>query len=37
MGDTEIASTEIIKKMSGKIPKNTFKLPDLSKYEKIKL
>ena len=37
MGDTEIASTEIIKKMSGKIPKNTFKLPDLSKYEKTEL
>ena len=37
MGDTEIASTEIIKKMSGKIPKNTFKLPDLSKYEKNEL
>ena len=37
MGDTEIASTEIIKKMSGKIPKKTFKLPDLSKYEKNEL
>ena len=37
MGDTVVSSTEVIKKMSGEIPENTFELPDLSKYEKTEL
>ena len=37
MGETEVASTEVIKKMSGEIPDGLFDLPDLSGYEKIEL
>ena len=37
MGDTVVSSTEVIKKMTGDIPENTFELPDLSKYEKMEL
>ena len=37
MGDTVVSSTEVIKKMTGDIPENTFELPDLSKYEKTEL
>ncbi|MBQ3281451.1 MAG: hypothetical protein IJH41_03485 [Eubacterium sp.] len=34
-GETEVESTEVMKKMSGDIPDGLFKLPDLSGYEKM--
>lgn len=37
LGDTEVASTDVIKSMSGDIPEGTFDLPDLSDYEKSEL
>ncbi len=36
-GDTTIESTEVIKSMSGDIPEGTFKLPDISGYDKLEL
>ena len=34
MGETVVETTEMIKKISGDIPDDTFKLPDLSDYKK---